>query len=200
MSIKISTTEKMPKGCGSWSLPARTTCPGSINPLTRQVYEVCAECYATKGRYRFGAVQAARQHNKTDWRRDEWVSDMVEWIGTKPYFRWFDSGDCYSHELASKLFDVIDVTPRTRHWIPTKQQWLPNKYNWQWGAIVRLSSPIMDYYTPKVHRSVVLTEATYEGYKGTDVYLCPAPSQENKCGDCRACWDNTIEVIGYKEH
>jgi len=29
---------------------------------------------------------------------------------------------------------------------------------------------------------------------------CPAPKQDNACGDCRACWDPLVKNIAYGEH
>ena len=29
---------------------------------------------------------------------------------------------------------------------------------------------------------------------------CPAPEQNNECGDCRACWDPEVKNIAYGKH
>ncbi|GAI65558.1 unnamed protein product, partial [marine sediment metagenome] len=73
--LKLSKASKMP--CKSWSLEAIDTCAGSRDPVTGELVPVCADCYAAKGTYRFPAVKALRVHNKQDWKRDDWVSDMV---------------------------------------------------------------------------------------------------------------------------
>ena len=33
-----------------------------------------------------------------------------------------------------------------------------------------------------------------------DGFNCPASKQGNECGECRACWDNTVDNINYKKH
>ena len=83
--IKLSTPSKMP--CKSWSLQAIDTCPGSIDPSTGGLVPACQGCYATDGNYRFPNVKAPRIHNREDWKRTEWVSDMVEAIKNDPFFR-----------------------------------------------------------------------------------------------------------------
>ena len=106
--IKLSKASKMP--CRSWSLEALETCPGSKNPDGTLV-DACAGCYATTGNYRFPNVRAPRQHNKEDWKRPEWVSEMVAELDNDRYFRWFDSGDMYDVRLASKILEVMSQTP-----------------------------------------------------------------------------------------
>ena len=29
---------------------------------------------------------------------------------------------------------------------------------------------------------------------------CPAPDQNNECGDCRACWDGDVKNVAYGKH
>jgi antirestriction protein ArdC len=28
-------------------------------------------------------------------------------------------------------------------------------------------------------------------------HICPAPKQDMKCGNCRACWDPSVKIISY---
>ena len=104
--IRLSKAGKMP--CKSWSLEALTTCPGSKHKDGTLV-DACNGCYATTGNYRFPNVKAPRIENQLDWKRKEWVSDMVEAIGDDEYFRWFDSGDMYDLRLANKIAIVMST-------------------------------------------------------------------------------------------
>jgi hypothetical protein len=120
--IKISKPSKMKitgKKVGCWSLEARVSCPGSKTP-TGDIVEVCKGCYATKGMYRFPVVKAARQTNRRDYHKDDWVDRMVKEVSKYDYFRWFDSGDVETPELAAKIRLVIDKTSKTQHWLPTR--------------------------------------------------------------------------------
>jgi hypothetical protein len=101
MTIRLSKAGKMP--CRSWSLQALTTCPGSIGDKGTLV-DACKGCYATGGNYRFPSVKQPRESNQKDWKRTDWVSDMVAELDNDRYFRWFDSGDVYSLKLAEKIF------------------------------------------------------------------------------------------------
>jgi len=31
-------------------------------------------------------------------------------------------------------------------------------------------------------------------------FNCPSSKQGNQCGECRACWDKTVENVNYKKH
>ena len=59
--IKLSAASKMP--CKSWSLQAKETCPGSIDPITKKLVPSCDGCYAAEGMYNMPNVKAVRDHN-----------------------------------------------------------------------------------------------------------------------------------------
>ena len=72
--LRISVTSKL-DGIRSWSLQALETCPGSME--NGKLVDACSGCYATTGNYRYPNVKAPRIENATDWKRAEWVDDMV---------------------------------------------------------------------------------------------------------------------------
>ena len=200
--IKLSKAGKMP--CRSWSLEALDTCPGSINRTTGELVDACKGCYATTGNYRFPNVKAPRVHNKTDWKRDEWVDDMVLELRKDSHFRWFDSGDVYALALAEKILQVMERTPLTKHWLPTrmhkfmkfrpvfvKMERLPN-------VVVRKSSDSIQGRL--IRGKTISTIVPYAGAETPEMTLCSAYDNEGKCGDCRACWDKTVKVIAYPAH
>lgn len=202
MTIKISKASKMP--CRSWSLQALDTCPASKNP-DGSLVDACQGCYATDGNYRFSNVKAPRIHNKDDWKRDEWVADMVKELDNDRYFRWFDSGDMYDLRLAHKILEVMQATPWVRHWLPTRMhkfdkfasvidtmQSLPN-------VVVRLSSDSVRGDTvgnAKWSSTIIGTDQVHT----TSFTVCRSFEQEGKCLDCRACWSKEVPVVAYVQH
>ena len=220
--IKISQTSKI--RARSWSLNAIETCAGSINPLTGGLVDACQGCYATTGNYRYPNVREPRTHNKTDWKRPEWVSDMVNELDNDRYFRWFDSGDLYHPRLADKIYQVIKQTPHCNHWLPTRQykvdkfKKILDKINSLKNCVVRFSSDsvIGKNDNPK-YGSVVGLEShlnhtkvceAYKtdkrGIKHSDISIYTKDEKKKlglgNCGTCRACWDKSIPVIGYIGH
>ena len=202
--LHLSKVKKL-DGIFSWSLVARETCPGAIN-ADGQLVDACAGCYAAYGNYRFPNVINPRIENREDWQRVEWVDDMVSAMDNYRYFRWFDSGDCYSLSLAYKILEVMKRTPWVKHWIPTRMmkfekfQNVLNEMDSLPNVKVRFSSDsIMGEFEPGLHGSTIIpTEDTMvEG-----VEICHAYKEENagKCNGCRKCWDKEIPVIGYIAH
>ena len=211
--LKLSNAGKMP--CKSWSLEALDTCAGSMDQHGDLV-PVCADCYAAKGMYRFPAVKALRVHNKQDWKRDEWVADMVTALQGQPYFRWFDSGDVYHIGLMRKIFQVVEDTPDTMHWLPTRMYKFKKfrtillelaQYE---NVVVRWSidSGYMQLHQKhKPNMSVVIGKVASEycdHVDSNDMTICrssfkPKP-EKGKCGDCRACWNRDVKVIAYVHH
>lgn len=200
--VKISVTSKL-DGIKSWSLQAIETCPGSVAPNGGLV-DACRGCYATTGNYNYPNVKAPRQHNREDWQRDEWVSDMVQALQDSRYFRWFDSGDMYALDLAAKILEVMKQTPWVKHWLPTRMakfvkfqsiiadmEALPN-------VKVRFSSDsINGQFEPGKHGSVIVPDAESAP---ADTVLCRAYEHEGKCNGCRACYDKSVSVIAYPAH
>jgi hypothetical protein len=200
--VRLSQTSKL--GCLSWSLIARDTCPGSIDPKTKDLVPACSGCYAVGGNYRYPNVKAPREFNREDWERTGWEDDMVQALENESHFRWFDSGDMYALGLALKIFNVMQRTPWCKHWLPTRMykfdkfaavlaamQALPN-------VMVRPSSDAIDgSFEPGVHGSTILGESSQAS---GSVFVCGAYTREGKCGECRACWNKDVPVIAYPAH
>jgi hypothetical protein len=205
--IKLSNASKMP--CKSWSLQARTTCPGSTDPTTKKLVPSCAGCYAAEGMYNMPNVKAVRDHNKHDWQRDAWVDEMVQELDNSRYFRWFDSGDVYSVPLANKIYQVMQRTPWCNHWLPTKSYkfkkftFIFKKMNSLPNAVVRFSS---DSITGGIikgrNTSTIVQSANDAKYLAaiTKMTVCEAETRDGKCGPCRACWNESVPVIAYIGH
>ena len=203
--IKLSKTSKMPRKCKSWSLEALKTCPGSIKEVVKGVIELvdaCKGCYATTGMYNMPNVKAPRAHNKEDWKRKDWVADMIASILNDELFRWFDSGDCYDVRLARKIKQVIEGTPTTKHWFPTRQHKFPkfakilNEIAAMPNAVVRLSSD-------SINGGIIEGETTstiWSVKPPKEAFECGAYTREGQCKDCRACWDKTVKVVAYPGH
>ena len=199
--LHISKTSKL-DNIKSWSLQALTTCPGS-KAKDGGLVDACKGCYATQGTYHFPGVKLVRAENQEDWERDGWVADMVEALKKQKYFRWFDSGDMYSLKLANKMLEVMKATPHVKHWLPTRMfkfvkfQPILKEMDSLPNVKVRFSSDsVMGEFTKGIHGSTILPNDTVpEG-----VTLCTAYQHGGKCSGCRACYDKTVDVIGYPQH
>ena len=200
--VKISVTSKL-DGIRSWSLQALDTCPGSKDK-SGELVAACSGCYATTGNYRYPNVKAPREHNRSDWQRNNWVFDMVTELANDRYFRWFDSGDMYSIDLARKIYMVMQATPHVKHWLPTRMykfkkfqavialmRQLPN-------VVVRASSDSItgDVLTDQKHSSTIASSFDDRD----DISVCKAYEHGGKCSGCRACWDASVAIIGYVAH
>ncbi len=132
---------------------------------------------------------------------DVWVVSMVKELNNYRWFRWFDSGDLSGTLMLSKIAEVARQTPWCRHWVATRERKFVRDYlrrhQFPDNLTVRVSAtypdvpatPLTGCQVGNVHR--VLPPVGHE---------CPAPSQGGNCGDCRACWDKTVEAVSYKEH
>jgi hypothetical protein len=116
----LSNTSKMP-GL-SISLDARHCVTGS--KLAKIPGTTCHGCYALKGRYRMPNVRAAMARRLDFMRSTDFVPRMVEELRTHEksgFFRWFDSGDVQSVQMALNIVEVCRQTPEIRHWIPSRE-------------------------------------------------------------------------------
>lgn len=119
----------------------------------------------------------------------------------EPFHRWFDSGDLQSLAMLEAIVSVCKQTPHIRHWLPTREAGLVKAFKAKHGAlpdnlVIRLSATMigdkpMNYdNTSTVHRKT---------HKPVG-HVCPASTQGNACGSCRACWDKSVSNVSYPLH
>ena len=198
--IKLSKTSKL-DGILSWSLQAIDTCPGSSDGKGGLV-DACKGCYATTGNYNFPNVKAPRLFNREDWQRDEWVDDMVQALDSSRYFRWFDSGDMYSLDLAHKITEVILRTPHCKHWLPTRMHKF-DKFKPIIEAMQKLDNVVVRFSSDSVTGGLIEglnTSTIFSDTLPVGATECKAYQHDGKCNGCRACYDKTASVIAYKAH
>ena len=201
MAIRLSKTSKL-DGILSWSLQALETCPASIE--NGELVAACKGCYATTGNYNYPNVKEPRKENKEDWKRLEWVDEMVKALDSSRYFRWLDSGDLYSLALAEKVLEVMIRTPWVKHWLPTRMYKFP-KFRQVFSQMQQLDNVSLRFSSDSVtgefiqglHGSVIIP--TPEDIK-ENMSLCTAYSTEGKCNGCRKCYDKSVSVIAYPAH
>ena len=187
----LSKPSKMP----GWSIgiPAKECKTGAKLRLIKD--SVCFNCYALKGMYRFSTVQKAQYKRLDALKNPYWVEAMTTLINSKKpdVFRWHDSGDVQDLDHLNKIYEVCKATPSKRHWMPTREAWT-KKYLDQKPAnlVIRFSATMIDQEAPESwpNTSTVSTSSR----------TCPAPDQNNECGDCRACWDPEIKNVTYGKH
>tara|TARA_E500000305_G_scaffold62708_1_gene50032 strand:- start:187 stop:861 length:675 start_codon:yes stop_codon:yes gene_type:complete len=201
----LSNPSKMP-GFG-YSTPAKDCQTGS--KLAKIVNSICSICYAKKGRYVFPNVQNAMQYRLDSLNKIDWIDCMVELIskkqsklpeGQREFFRWHDSGDIQGVWHLEKIAEIARRLPEINFWLPTREyrfvrEWLatatkPNNLQ------IRLSAYMIDGKPPTelANRLGLTTSGVSQ-----NGFNCPAPKQDNACGDCRACWTSD-ENINYKSH
>jgi hypothetical protein len=198
--VKLSKASKMPGR--SWSLQALDTCPGSKN-RDGSLVDACSGCYATTGNYRFKNVRAPREHNRDDWKRGQWVDDMVSELDNDRYFRWFDSGDVYDIRLARKILEVMKRTPWCNHWLPTRMHKFA-KFKPVLDAMSELPNVVVRYSSDSITGDIVegaqtSTIATLDNVP-TGALVCEAYQRDGKCGACRACWSKDVALVCYIGH
>lgn len=198
--IKLSKTSKL-DGILSWSLQALDTCPGS-RADDGGLVPACQGCYATTGNYRFANVKAPREFNREDWKREDWVSDMVQALESSRYFRWFDSGDMYDIRLAEKILQVMALTPHCKHWLPTRMHKF-SKFREVIASMQTLDNVVVRFSSDSVTGEVIEglnTSTIFSDTVPENAFECKAYQHEGKCNGCRACYDKSVSVIAYKAH
>ncbi len=185
----LTRTSKMP-GL-SYSLPAWECKTGS--KLRKVKGSVCSACYALKGNYtRYKAIKAAQYDRLEKIKNSLWVAAMVVQVKRQKYFRWHDAGDVQDLNHLKKIYSVCRLTPEVKHWMPTREAWIKNHLDSKpANLVIRFSPPMIGQRNDTWPNSsmVVETGAT-----------CPAPKQNNSCGDCRQCWDPLVKVVSYGKH
>ena len=201
----LSAPSKMPSY--AWSISAKRCGVGS--KLAKVKGSVCYNCYALKGRYMFPMVQDALERRHGAWAndREKWTDAMIYIMHNKKHiintghFRWFDSGDIQGEDMLRDMNTVAWASPHIRFWLPTKEYKLikDTKLDIAPNLIVRVSNPNKGKNTLKGYEyiSTVYSKDKIETSEG---YICPSSKQGNKCGDCRACWNDKVSEVTYIAH
>lgn len=187
----------------SYGLPAAECKLGSV--LAKRAGTICASCYAAKGNYRYSSVRTAQERRLAAVRSHlgRWSRAMVELIEREidpavPFFRWHDSGDLQSVAHLDAIAWVARQLPAVRFWLPTRERGMVRAWLEDGNAVprnlrVRISANVVGRETtiPASWRRRGITTSDVADLAGS---TCPAPRQENSCGDCRACWDRVPRV------
>ena len=196
----LSRPSKMP--CHGYSLPAWACQVGS--KLSSKPNTPCSNCYAKKRRYTFPNVQNAMSKRLSSIDHPNWVDAMIFLIQRTgdTYFRWHDSGDIQSLQHLNKIVTIAEELPHVQFWLPTQEYGYVTQYIKQSGKFprnltVRVSSPVVDSISSV---SRFPTSAVVRSASSSSGHVCPAPSQNNQCGSCRACWDAGVANVCYIEH
>lgn len=197
----LSSPSKLP--CYSYSIPAQKCITG--NKLRDVKGSVCSKCYALKGMYGFPVVKNALVKRFESLSNPQWVEAMTTAIKGKEksgYFRFHDSGDIQSVNHLKQIIHIVNNLPHIQFWLPTREYGVISDYINDGNVIpnnltIRLSSYMLEGMPPSaVARKLgVLTSGVSK-----DSFNCPAPSTENKCGNCRACWNKNVPNVNYKQH
>ena len=186
----LSAPGKMPEG--SYNLPASACQTGA---KLREIPDTpCYKCYAFKGNYvRYPAVQKALQRRLKSLMDPRWVEAMTVLVKGQKHFRWHDSGDIQSVDHLKKIFEVCNNTPGTMHWLPTQERKYLPLGSYPKNLVIRLSNAKNNTKPGNAwtHWSTVVDKGFHS---------CPAQSQGNKCGTCRACWSREVKHVTYPKH
>ena len=194
----LSKPSKMP--CPGWSTPAQRCITGGIYQSIAG--SVCSKCYAMIHQYVFKVGKAARERRHLLSLLPEYAPAMIETINRKrlSHFRWYDSGDVSSPSMLHKVMEIAVWTKPCQHWLPTQELQIAR------FVLANVAKP--SNLTIRVSSVMIDQPRLLQGFPTSSVHSqtkpygfgCPAPSQGNKCLDCRACWLGKVKNVGYHYH
>ena len=200
----LGSPSKMPGT--SYGISAHACITGA--KLAKVAGSTCNGCYALKANYQYPSVAQAHAKRLAGIMHPMWTDAMVRMLRNKhskgklpPYHRWHDSGDIQSEEHLAKICDVAAQTPELSHWLPTREIGILTRYTEAGGIVpanltIRVSATMVD---GKATRTWATTSTVHD--KAAPIgHLCPAQTQGNKCGECRACWSRDVANVSYHVH
>lgn len=207
----LSVPSKMPGV--SFGLPAGESCPYAVmadKPTGEK--SICGSCYAGRGNYGTEVVQNAqftrfswvRGLLKTEEGRTEFVDTMVKSITEtiaktgEPYFRIHDSGDFFSPIYVRCWIRIVDALPEISFWAPTRSWQAP----WLSTLVELAARPNISVRPSALHfgdAPPVIPGLDAGTSAAKDNVNCPSHQQQNKCADCRICFDKVTPVT-YRAH
>lgn len=212
----------------SFSLPASACLIGA--KLAKVAGTVCSKCYALTDRHAWINPMKSQQRHLAALHHPRWIEAVTKLLlhahrnptfridlGIKHakkrglvrfrqnvagFHRWHDAGDLQSVEHLSNICEVARRTPKIKHWLPTQELGMVNRYIASGGTIpdnlvIRVSSVMIN----DTHRRAwPQISSAFTGAAPSEAHVCPAPTQDNRCGACRACWSRDVAHIAYHLH
>lgn len=199
----LSRTKKLP--CPSWGIPVKYCQIGA--KLAKIEGSVCSQCYAKRGPISWPVAVASQQRKYDGMNHPRWVEAMTALIGWEcaTHFRWFDIGDLQSVTHLERIVEIARNLPHVKFWLPTHELKIVSAVkDIPANLIIRISAAMIDG-EPCRHCKLtsavnVLSKDKWKELVEIDNSMCPAPVQDNKCLNCRKCWDPTIKNIVYRKH
>jgi hypothetical protein len=123
--------------------------------------------------------------------------------------RWLDSGDVPNVQFLASVCEVARQTPNIAHWLPTREVKILLAFIKQYGVhyipdnlTIRVSSPMVDDKPLQAFANMPrITTSTVHNKQTKPVgHVCPARTQNNECGPCRACWSGAVGNVSYPIH
>ncbi len=197
----LSSTSKMP--CKSINISAFGCITGS--KLAKKPDTICYDCYARFGMYRMPNTIKAMDEREKFINSKYFIPAMIMELATSPEFRWWDSGDVRSVQMAHDVLDVIERTPWCKHWLPTKEYAIWREVlsvrNLPDNVALRASTPMKDA-APIAGPWLTTTAFSHSDSPAKVGTECLAHLNKEKygkyeCGTCRACWDTNTHNIAY---
>lgn len=175
---------------------------------------VCDRCYALKLQKLRPSVDQGWTANYTkstamiDANPEGWAKAaafQIKRIAAKTgenYHRWFDSGDLQSVAMLAAICRTAEITPEISHWLPTREAKMVKDYIAAGGVvpsnlIIRISATMIGDAPVAGHANTSTVHRKGTPHHG---HACPASTQGNNCGECRACWSKSVGNVSYPLH
>jgi len=199
----------------SYGTPAHACKVGS--KLRAVAGSTCSMCYAyERGNYQYSSVRKSQTTRLASLTHPQWCEAIAyalnsahgisngkvhRKVKSPGWHRWHDSGDIQSLEHLIRIVIVCQLTPRIRHWLPTRETAIVKAFLDGGGTFpsnlcVRISATKIDGEASKI----LPTTSTVHDRSPAQGHSCPAPLQGNECGACRACWSNDVANTSYHVH
>ena len=120
------------------------------------------------------------------------------------WFRWHDAGDLQSMRHLLNILAVARLTPKVKHWIPTKEAKLMQDFAKTYGMDAIPDNMIIRISGTKVNGGATKrwpwTSTVHDDKELSVGEECGAYTREGKCGPCRMCWNKEVPNISYPKH
>jgi len=180
---------------------------------------VCFKCYALGGNYQYPSVKVAHAKRESGIENPAWENAMVTLITVthkrgvnrkgekiaRGWHRWHDSGDIQSVNHLAKICAIAKRTPQIKHWLPTRELAMVKAFIAEGGIVprnlvIRVSATMVDGNPTQAWGTTSTVHSHPLIAKAIGARICPAPKQDNACGDCRACWNPKVKNVSYHVH